>query len=252
MIKKANFHNPLLEAIDEVMSIKDFEKSNVKLWKQIVYRLAKKFDKFSGYKTEFRNHHPRLAVDFIPTEFRWNPHLWVRSNISCSINDEVGYRKIAEFSKNNVWEVGSGSGYNAKILESIGVNIYPTDISTSDFTIKFLKLDYPPYDMKKISEIASNGGSILYIWAEKSHHHLDTWLKAGGKKVITCGCYEPDHIWLCQHPHRKAEDAPTICPVFPPEEMKHRFRLCDTHIPPHYAEDDPSAYDVYQFWELNE
>lgn len=153
-------------------------------------------------KNELRRKYERIMNDLIKfsrdvnqecSKFRnlSNPYMiypivWLRTFVSTSLNDRDGFEKIMRFSNGYIWEVGAGSGYNARVLEKMGAQIYATDIINQ---YKFTNVDTKlPYDMSKIDTVISNDGALLYIWMEHDFPNLNLWLQKGGKKIIVAGC----------------------------------------------------------------
>jgi hypothetical protein len=90
----------------------------------------------------------------MPEEFGWIPALWAKTFVSSSLNDEKGYRKILEFSNNFIYEIGSGSGYNAKVLQKMGCEVYPTDVSSTYFPESFTDIDWDKPNEEHIKDVA--------------------------------------------------------------------------------------------------
>jgi hypothetical protein len=185
---------------------------------------------------------PAESQEFIE-KFLCIPQVYCRSLISCSLLDETAYKEILELSNNgHIFEIGAGSGYNARVLEMMGAeDLYLVDTDTNRFPVQFMSIsDGGAIDKQRLRDIASNNGAALYIWPEFDHHYLKDWLDAGGKRVITCGCYHEDHF----------RPGKPICPSFPPPSCPIDFKLVKSHEPPHYDKTDPSTHDILQFWEV--
>jgi len=178
------------------------------------------------------------------------PIVWIRQCVAVSLMDDAGYRLIAAFGRGHVWDVGAGSGYHAWMLGRTGASVYASDRTQNEFHIRFAPVADQPDDAR-IAEIAREGGTALYFWPQRRYHSLARWIRLGGRRVITVGCFDlPDHCWLGDHPEASPADAPRICPPFPPPDWAGRFRLVESHTPPHFNETDGSLMDVMQLYEL--
>jgi hypothetical protein len=203
----------------------------------------------SDVLTRLANKDYEKETDFI-ARIEGLPYVWLRANVASSLMDEAGYRLILDFSRGHVWDVGCGSGYHAFVLRELGAEVYATDRERNRFEPRFHKV-HDGLDEAAVAEIAQAGGTALYFWAWGEYHGLECWLRQGGRRVITVGCFEvPDHFWMLDYPDRPAEEAPRLCPPFPPEGLETQFRLVATHTPPHYRPDDVSVRDVMQLFEL--
>lgn len=174
------------------------------------------------------------------------PGIWIRATIAVSLMDEAGYRKIQEFGNGHVWDVGSGSGYHAAVLQRLGARVHATDTPDNVFNCRFCRVADGPDDAV-VAEIAAAGGAALYFWPWREYYELDRWRRLGGRKVITVGCFdEPDHMWVRANPDRSPDEAPRVCPRFEATG----FVLKAERTPPHMIATDRSVQDTMQFWEL--
>lgn len=173
------------------------------------------------------------------------PVVWLRRTVAVSLMDESGYNLIREFGNGQVWDVGAGSGYHAAILEQMGACVYASDAPTNGYEARFHPVEDEPDDAA-VRRIAAGGGTALYFWPWREYYELDRWLRAGGRKVATVGCFDvPDHEWILENPGRPETEAPRLSPPFAAEG----FELVSEHVPPHLSAHDPSVADVLQFWE---
>jgi hypothetical protein len=254
MVKMENpkYNNPLLEAY-KLYGEFNTRGTNSFYWKQQCLKIGDAVCAFAKYPISFKNVKPKPLEDIHP-DLVWIPSSWAKSLVSCGLNDDMGFQKIADFSNRNIWEVGAGSGYNARVLEEAGCNVYATDIrnSTYGYGPVFTDIYYEPFDQDRLKEIVKNDGAIMYVWSEQGFPNLKTWIKLGGRKVITCGCYAPDHFWLKEHPDKSSYDAPTCCPVFPPKKLRDKFELVGKHRPPYFDNEDKSVHDIWEFWQLKD
>lgn len=248
--------NPLVKVYLSLPNPNILFTKSVYQWKKICKEIGDEVKKISKSPIDLDKEPQDLNLESgnLNDDVRWIPVVWCRIMISTSLMDDIGFHAIKEFSGGNIWEVGAGSGYNARVLELMGVNMYPTDKPSCRFLQKFTTVYQDPMHVEKarIQEIIKAEGAIMYIWTEREHHNLDIWLRLGGKKVITCGVYKPDHMWIEAHPERDPKDAPTACPKFPPEQYKHVFKRVKSHKPPPYFPDDDSTMDTLEFWILKD
>ena len=152
------------------------------------------------------------------------PHGFFRSFIaSCPIKNKY-FRSMSNFANGHIFDIGAGSGYNAKNLLTYGSkNVYAFDhyASSLEWTSnEFYPIDKNPTpDAKKVLTIAKAKGAALWCWPINDYHHLDLWLASGGKKIITIG-------------NSNSFDAigvENVCPIFPPKKFSNpKFKCVNT------------------------
>jgi hypothetical protein len=242
--------SPLLKSYQALPPNEELFSKDVKFWKATCKALAKEVCKIAKDKLDLSIIEPPSLPYPLPDDAKWLPIIWCRTFVSTSLLDTKSFQMIKDFSSGptgdsaSIWEIGAGSGYNARILELMGVDVYPMDKASCRFVHKFTTVHYLPNGMesKRLKEIIDKGGAVMYIWPEYDYHYLDMWIRLGGKKVITCGVYDPDHMDIYRGAN--PNDAPPTCPLFPPKQYKNRFELVSEHKPPPYHPEDSSTADT--------
>ncbi len=173
--------------------------------------------------------------------------------VSCLISNSTFYDMIA-YSNRHVFDIGTGSGYNAMVLKKMGCKtVYAIDtLKCRDWEVELYPIDYTNYDDDTISKIAVNNGAALYVWPWRRYYHLKRWLRNGGRRIITIGCINVrDYYFQREYPDVPEEEVPFVCPPFPPKEYKDNFIKVSEDVMESFNMKDTSMISTIQFWIYN-
>jgi hypothetical protein len=198
---------------DEIL---DLTEENTKLWRTLTNLLRTLVKQSMSVQLD---EIPYLNTFMTPLEIVevCFPDVYARGNISSSLISEENCRKMMEFSGGYIYEIGAGTGYNARVLSDFDPNatVYASDIHNGEFAGKPSFYDVAnALNYEKMREVADAGGALLYIWP-RNYFHLQQWIAMGGKKVMTIADNRPYTWGIDSNGEPWMDDGNPVCPIFP-------------------------------------